>query len=109
ELTANVERDSREVKVMTCYDEIYPHHLRMIPDAPLVLYALGKLELMHEPHRISIIGTRNPSREALDKLTYVAHPLITNGWVVVSGLAYGIDHLAHQLTIHHKGNTIAVL
>lgn len=95
--------------ILTIYDTNYPIHLKMIPDPPLVLYLSGDVQLLHQQPSISVIGTRKPSYEAYAKLEHIVTPLIKQNWIIVSGFAYGIDSMAHRLTLQHHGKTIAVL
>lgn len=94
---------------LTIYDVNYPTQLKVIPDPPLVLYVHGDVRLLHQQPSISVIGTRKPSHEAYAKLEHIVMPLIKDNWVIVSGFAYGIDSMAHRLTLQHHGKTIAVL
>lgn len=109
ELKRKVKNDAEYFLVITCFDKTYPKNLLMIPDAPLVLYTLGNPNIMNWLPSISVIGTRKPSHEAFEKLEFIVKPLIYNEYVIVSGLAYGVDSMAHELTLNQKGMTIAVL
>ncbi len=97
------------IQVVTLFDEIYPRLLKEIYDPPWVLYCKGNLSLFSDEKKISVIGTRDPSRNGLLSLEKIVLPLIQENWVVVSGLAVGIDGRAHTLSITNKGKTIAVL
>lgn len=99
----------QSAEIITIYDEHYPKLLKFIHDTPLVLYALGDMSLLNHFPSISVIGTRNPSTEAYAKLRHIVTPLIKEDWLIVSGLAYGIDSLAHKLTLNYDGKTISVL
>mgnify|MGYP001946703709 CR=1 FL=1 len=101
--------DQKRTKVLTRFDKQFPSQLMHIPDPPFVLYCQGNIQLLHEKRMISVIGTRKPSDEAFNKLQHIVIPLIENDWTIVSGLAYGIDSLAHRLTIAHNGKAIAIL
>jgi len=106
----NLALNDREIcQIITIFDKEYPQLLKNIYDAPLVLYTLGNTTLLNKHPSISVIGTRNPSSEGIPKLNTIVSPIIKKGWVIVSGLAYGIDSQAHLLTLRHKGQTIAVL
>jgi DNA processing protein len=109
EWKVKIQEDLTYANIITIYDKGYPSQLRPLPDAPLVLYTLGDGGLLHRQANISVIGTRKPSKEAIPKLTMMISPLIEQGWVIVSGLAYGIDSLAHERTLLLNGKTIAVL
>jgi DNA processing protein len=104
-----INQDLAYANIITLFDKNYPDSLRNIPDAPLVLYILGDERLFHHPLNISVIGTRNPSKEATPKVNMIISPLIEQGWVIVSGLAYGVDRQAHERTLALNGKTIAVL
>lgn len=102
-------KDCQNCHVITIFDKNYPQQMKHTYDAPLVLYALGNITLLNQQPSISVIGTRNPSHEGIPKLTTIVTPIIKEGWIIVSGLAYGIDSEAHLLTLRHQGHTIAVL
>lgn len=97
------------VDVVTIFDEQYPNQLKHIYDPPHVLYCLGNKKLLRTSPSISVIGTRKPSNEGPQKLHFILAPLIYHQWTIVSGLAYGIDRHAHDITLQYNGNTIAVL
>ncbi|WP_231495797.1 DNA-processing protein DprA [Paucisalibacillus sp. EB02] len=108
-IVEEIHRDLLFYKIITIIDEKYPAMLKTIKDAPLVLYASGDTSLLFDAPAISVIGTRNPSEAAFLKTKFVIDPLIRENWVVVSGMAKGIDSLAHKLTLNENGKTIAVL
>ncbi|WP_145523431.1 DNA-processing protein DprA [Virgibacillus sp. SK37] len=101
--------DLRLYNIITIVDENYPAMLNTIKDAPLVLYAKGDLSLLQYNQKLSVIGTRNPSNKAMLKLEHIVKPLVKDNWLIVSGLAKGIDSLAHQTALVNHGKTIAVL
>lgn len=88
-------------------DEGYPELLREIFDPPFVLYVAGNPEVLSEP-AVAVIGARRPTpfgRAVAEKL---ARDLAACGLVVVSGMALGIDSLAHWGALE-RGKTVAVL
>jgi len=99
----------RQFNIVTIFDENYPHVLKTIKDPPLVLYTIGNSKLLNKKPSLSVIGTRNPSQHAKEKLSTITEPIVRKGWVIVSGMALGIDSYAHQLTLNLHGHTIAVL
>lgn len=109
ELKTQLISDLNSYKVITVVDENYPSVLKTIKDAPLVLYAIGDTELLTRNPILSVIGTRKPSREAKLKMEKYVLPLIQSNWIIVSGMATGIDSFAHQMALEHNGKTIAVL
>ena len=94
--------------ILTLTDPDYPQLLKEIHDAPPVLYAIGKKELLDNP-QIAIIGSRNCSpggaKTARDFAAYLAQA----GFTITSGMALGIDQHAHQGALEATGNTIAVI
>src|SRR5690625_4156019 len=98
-LIALYEKHLRQIKVITIYDKLFPPLLRHIYDPPYVLYCLGNLSLLQSNQAISVIGTRTPSKMGLKKVHFIVSPLIQKNWTIVSGLAYGIDRYAHEVTL----------
>jgi len=78
-------------------------------NAPENLYLLGDRSLLGLVPRVSIVGTRTPSPDGIKRARKLARELAENGIVVVSGLAKGIDAIAHRAAIDAGGRTIAVL
>ncbi|SEM73679.1 DNA processing protein [Terribacillus saccharophilus] len=105
----SLEKDMQTFSTLTCFDEAYPAALRHIPDPPLVLYAAGRIELLDRLPAISVVGTRQPTKAAAAKVAYFLKPLVAAGWTIVSGMAKGIDSMAHHAAIRSNGSTIAVL
>ena len=109
DIKKTVSHDQLIANIVTIEDEIYPEILRDIPDAPLVLYTIGNIRLLQDSLSLSVIGSRKPSNEAKPKLNHIITPLIKAGYVIISGLAYGVDSLAHERALAYNGKTIAVL
>lgn len=101
--------DKNDIQVITIFDKEYPPLLKQIYDPPWVLYCKGDLSLLLQEKKISVIGTRDPSKNGLLSLEKIVVPLVQANWVVVSGLAVGIDGRAHAITMENSGKTIAVL
>jgi DNA processing protein len=96
------------ITVITWYDEHYPVLLRHTSQPPWVLYAIGRVELLSEPS-IAIVGTREPTSYGRRTTSLLARELSDRGLNVVSGLARGIDSMAHEGALSGIGGTIAVL
>jgi len=77
--------------------------------APKVLYVAGDLPIPLPKPRSSIIGSRKASTKALETTRHITSALVQKGVIIVSGLAKGIDTIAHKTTIEEGGDTIAVL
>lgn len=89
-------------------DEAYPERLRALDDAPVVLVARGRAELLAGP-ALAIVGARNASHHGCLLAAQMARTLSAAGLVVVSGLARGIDTAAHLGALDGPGSTVAVL
>ncbi|WP_259457883.1 DNA-processing protein DprA [Salipaludibacillus neizhouensis] len=87
----------------------YPSLLSTIYDPPWLLYYRGNLHLLSYPNKLSVVGTRHPSDYAKDSLNTILVDVVQTGLPIVSGMAIGIDSLAHELCLRADGNTIAVL
>ncbi len=99
-------------KIIPLYirDETYPLRFRECIDSPVMLYYRGKADL-NAPKVISIVGTRNASaygREVTEKMVQELAEEFTD-IPIVSGLAYGIDYIAHQAALKYGLPTIGVL
>ncbi len=93
--------------VLTIEDKQYPRYLREIFDPPLVLYCAGRAEVLNEP-ALAVVGARKPSPYGRAVAERLAHDLSSRDMVIVSGLARGIDSIAHWGALK-GGRTIAVL
>ena len=99
--------EKENVKLITIEDENYPELLKEIHDPPYLLYVKGNLE--RKFYGIGIVGTRNPTFYGLKMAEKFAMELSSFGFIIISGLARGIDTAAHTGTIKVKGKTIGVL
>ncbi|MFX0544902.1 DNA-processing protein DprA [Roseovarius sp. S1116L3] len=87
-------------------DPLYPDALRDIPDPPPILWAMGDLGALARP-KVAMVGARNASSLGTRMARALATDLSKAGYVVVSGLARGVDTAAHSATV--EGGTIAVM
>ena len=91
-------------------EAIYPQLLLEIPSYPAVLYYSGELQLAQNMnHLIGIVGTRNPTEHGKRWTYNISKALAQNGFIIVSGLADGIDTIAHRGCLDGGGKTISVL
>jgi DNA processing protein len=95
------------VSVVTIKEDAYPVLLKHIPDAPIVLYKKGPMEIRTET--MAIVGSRKATFEGMNLAEKAAKTLSSLGISVASGLARGIDSSAHKGALKEKGKTIAVL
>lgn len=98
----------RKIYVLTWLDEAYPKLLMEIDQPPPVIYYRGTIDPVDD-WSVAIVGTRRVTaygkQIAQDSATYLA----ANGITIVSGLARGVDTLAHQAALNANGRTIAVM
>lgn len=94
--------------VVTIGDPRYPEALLQTADPPLLLYAIGRVELLARPS-IAVVGSRNPTPQGRENALALATELGRCGLVIVSGLALGIDAAAHEGGLAGGAGTIAVI
>ncbi len=99
---------SSGAQLISIHDERYPQRLREIFDPPLVLFALGRIELL-KVLSIAIVGTRRPTPYGLAASERLSADLSRAGLAIVSGMASGIDTSAHLAALKEAGDTVAVL
>ncbi len=103
---ARVERAG--VQALTLEDDAYPENLREIDFPPPVLYVSGALQAVDD-WAVAIVGTRRASAYGREVAQRLAAELTQHGVTVVSGLALGVDAVAHGAAMEAGGRTIAVL
>lgn len=98
------------ISIITLADEAYPQRLKACFDAPLALFFKGNANL-NAKHCISIVGTRKATPYAADCIALLTARLkqLCPDILIVSGLAYGVDIMAHRQAIDHALPTVAVL
>lgn len=88
-------------------DAVYPLELKEIYNPPTLIFYQGNLELLNAP-KIAVVGTRNASKTGIQSIQKIIKEL-GNRFVIVSGLARGIDTAAHITSLKNGGQTIAVI
>ena len=100
---------SRGINYLTFDDDRYPQMLRNIYDAPAVLYYKGDLFDCNLDRTLAVVGSRRATSYAKDALSKIISELIDTDICVVSGLASGIDTIAHTSSINNNLKTIGVI
>lgn len=95
-------------RLVTPLDKEYPAALGEIHDPPLALYVRGRFE-SRDKRAVAVVGTRRLTMYGRDVTARMADGLTRSGVTVVSGLAEGIDAVAHEATLKASGRTIAVI
>ena len=100
--------EKHDIQVLTWNDEDYPSILKEIDQPPPVLYVRGKI-LPDDNRAAAIVGTRKVTAYGRQVTEEITHHLVQNGFTVISGLARGVDGIAHQSALQDGGRTLAVL
>lgn len=98
----------RNIFCITIFSPKYPEKLNKLQDPPYVLYGIGNIDLLYTDS-VAIVGTRNPSTYGKIVTEKFAKILAQHNLTIVSGLASGVDKLAHDGALMVGGNTIAVI
>jgi DNA processing protein len=109
DLDAEMERLERAgVRALTWDDEEYPPRLKQIHDLPPVLYIKGRI-VADDERSVAVVGTRTPTAYGREAAHRLSHDLATAGITIVSGLARGLDGVAHRAALEAGGRTVGVL
>lgn len=101
--------DTNEIHVISLFDPQYPSLLKEIYQPPWALFAKGDLSLLEKEPKLAVVGSRQATPYGQRAIRLLLPQLIDKGIVIVSGLAKGIDTLAHEATINNGGKTVAVI
>lgn len=105
-----IERIDKEgISVMLDSDRQYPAPLRELPDRPHLCYYRGAIPDFSQKNVLAVVGSRKASSYGRATVSSLLPPVIRAGVEVVSGLAYGIDSLAHTQTLNAGGITYAII
>jgi DNA processing protein len=96
-----------KINILILYDNEYPDILKNIPTPPFILYYKGHFPTFTKS--IGIVGTRKITSYGKTVTEALTQELVSAGFLIVSGLARGVDTIAHQTCIDNDGKTIAVL
>jgi DNA processing protein len=100
--------DAKGIQAFTWEDAAYPRRLKEIDQPPPVLYVRGEI-LMEDEWAVAIVGTRRMTVYGRQVTEELARFLAQNKISVISGLAYGVDGVAHEAAMKAGGRTLAVL
>lgn len=100
--------EKENVIVTTVQDDAYPALLKQIPDNPYIIYMKGNVDCLKLP-MVAVVGSRKITEYGKQAAYAFAKDLANSGICVVSGLAFGVDAIAHQGALDAKGKTIAVV
>lgn len=107
--TAVLRHAEQGIQPVSMLDNNYPKLLRLIPDPPAILYVRGNANVLDSLKSVAVVGTRDATPLGCAVASRVAGWFARSGFVVVSGLAKGIDTAAHKGCLDSKGKTVAVV
>ncbi|CDB39591.1 dNA processing single strand binding protein [Azospirillum sp. CAG:260] len=102
----------QNIRLLAFDDPEYPENLRAAEDAPPVIYVRGQITCLRQPLSLSIVGARNASLNGRKLASQISCELTSQGVMIVSGMARGIDTAAHKgamFALNRTGSTVAVL
>lgn len=97
------------INILVVTEQGYPKYLKVIKDAPPLLFVKGNQDIFKDLPGVAIVGARECSDNGVKIAKRLAAHVVEHDWVVVSGLALGIDAAAHTGALESAGKTIAVL
>ena len=101
--------NTREFCVVNIAQKIYPYLLKEIFFSPPLLFCKGIIEILNSRLCIAVVGTRRCSKYGADVTRFLCTELSRLGFTIVSGMAVGIDRIAHLTTLNEGGKSIGVL
>lgn len=101
--------EQQNIVVVPFSSQFYPPELLEVYDPPAVIYCKGKIEILQKNKKLAIVGSRVATNYSQKSIDYIIPTLVAHDIVIVSGLAKGVDSMAHLATIQAKGYTIGVL
>lgn len=106
DIISKTEKNGSEI--ITLADPEYPPLLKQIYDPPILFWLKGNTEALSKPG-VAVVGTRNISAYGRDSARQLTAKLVEKDLCIFSGLAYGIDAIAHQTALEKGATTVAVL
>lgn len=97
-----------QIKILSFTNPDYPKRLKRLADAPIILYYRGEADI-NANKSIAIVGTRQASEYGKNVTEELVKQLQKHQLLIVSGLAYGIDIMAHRACLRHQISTIGVM
>lgn len=90
-------------------DKLYPAALQKLPSPPVGLFVRGNKKLVAEKNQVGVVGARKITSYGREVTENIVAELVRNNIVITSGMALGVDGVAHATAVENKGSTIAVL
>lgn len=99
----------QKIAWFTPFDKRYPKLLKQLLHPPFILFAKGNISLLQNKKTIGVVGTRKVSSYGRQVTKLFTRELVKQGFIIVSGMALGVDGIAHEEALLSSGYTIAVL
>lgn len=90
-------------------DKDYPKNLKKLENSPIIIYGKGDKSCLKTPRTIGVVGTRKVTSYGKEVTESLVSQLTNFGFTIISGMALGVDAIAHTSCIDNKGKTIVVL
>ena len=100
--------EASQISTIFFEDKNYPARLKETASPPVLLFARGNMSILND-ESLAVVGSRKYTTYGKRAVQELLPPIAQEGVVITSGLALGIDALAHQTALEHRGKTIAVL
>lgn len=107
EIISQLEKD--EISFIPLNHKDYPDSLRKIQKIPRWIFIKGNKDLLKSSSNIAVVGSRDPSEEAIKLTKHISNKLSKKNFIIVSGLAKGIDQMAHNSVLENYSQAIGVL
>ena len=101
--------ESQGISFVEFGSSCYPRRLVDLNEPPAILVCRGNLELLSSPMVVAVVGTRENTRVGEAIAYRTVERFVSKGFCIVSGLALGIDAIAHRAALENQGSTIAVV
>lgn len=98
-----------QISLVSYLDDNYPGNLNILSEIPIILYYQGSLPALKKQQLMTVVGSRNPSYYSKKIINEILAPICQMGVTIVSGMAYGVDTLAHQTALEKQATTIGVI
>ncbi len=99
----------KKINYICSFEDEYPKSLKEIKNPPIILYSKGKVSFNSEHKFLAVVGTRRVTSYGRNVTEMFAGDLASQGLIIISGLAIGVDSLAHTACLDAGGITVAVL
>ena len=99
--------ENQGIQILTLGNPSFPSQLINVPDIPPLLYVKGELE-SQDSRAVGLVGTRYPSHYGVEVTQRLTRQLVAQHYTIISGMARGVDSVAHRSAVESGGRTIAV-